>query len=100
MSVIGNPPTQDNGTITTGGTSQALFGGYQPVNGYSVQNPDAANDLWIGEGIPAVVNGAGCYKASANGGGYETPSHHAFKVNGPINITSAATGAKYTARCW
>lgn len=95
---IGNPVSQDNGTVDT--ASVALFKGQQPNNGYTVQNPDASNDLWIGEGIPAVVNGVGCVRVAANGGGYESPAHHAYKPNGAINIIGTATGSKYTARSW
>lgn len=95
---IGNPVSIDYGTVDA--ASITLFKGQQPVNGYSIQNPDLVNDIWVGEGIPAVVNGPGCVRVTPNGGGYESPAHHAYKVQGQISIIGGGAGTAYTARCW
>lgn len=93
-----NSATDGSGTLATGGTAQALFGGVIPSNGFAVYNPDAANDLWINDGGTVQANGAGSVRVAANGGGYETPS--GYKPIGAISIVGAVTGQKFTARRW
>jgi hypothetical protein len=93
-----NPVTDGSGTITLGGTAQALFSSAIPPTGFAVYNPDASYDLWINDGGTAVVNGAGSIRIVANGGGYETPL--TYKPIGPVSIISATTGAKFTAKYW
>ena len=85
-------------TITAGGTSQNLFDGATPANGFAVYNPDATNDLWISDTVTAVANGTGCIKVVANGGGYETPL--GYKPMGAVRIVGAVTGQKFTAKRW
>ena len=89
--------TDGSGTITLGGTAQALFGGAIPPTGFAVYNPDAALDVWVNDGGTAVVNGAGSIRVVANGGGYETPS--SYKPKGPVSIISGGA-AKFTAKYW
>lgn len=100
QATFGNPVTNDNGTVIN--AVLPLFKGQAPVNGFSVLNADPTNDLWICEGGQAAVNTAGSIRCAANGGGYESPAHHAYKPNGTITIIGAggATPVQYTARSW
>lgn len=87
-----------SGSISVGGTAQNVFTS-QPSNGYSISNPDAANDLWIrDDGSAAVANGQGSHRVAANGGYYETPPGQ--KPMGNVSIVGANGGQVYTAKCW
>lgn len=87
-----------SGTIQTGGTSQALFGGIMPTSGYRVVNPDATNDLWVCEEGAAAANGQGSMRIQANGGWYET-APDTIPVGSP-QIVGGVTGQKFTAMRW
>lgn len=84
--------------ITLGGTSQSLFGGLVPVNGFAVYNPDATNDLWVSDSATAAANGTGSIRVAANGGFYETPA--GYMPIGIVRIVGAITAQKITARSW
>ena len=85
-------------TLTAGNTAQTLFGGTVPALGFAIYNPDPSNDLWISDTTTASVNGQGCVRVFANGGGYETPA--GYRPLGPVSVIGAATGQKITARRW
>lgn len=84
-------------TITLGGTAQFLFSSAIPIHGFSVWNPDAAEDLWISESTTAALNATGSLKIPA-GAGYESPPSQA--PASAISIIGATTGHKFTARYW
>jgi hypothetical protein len=90
--------TDGSTTITTGGTAQGLFGGVAPVNGFSIYNPDATNDLWMSDSTTALANGTGSIRIPANGGWYESPAN--YKPLGVVSIVGAVTGQHITARKW
>lgn len=85
-------------TITLGGTSQSLFGGVVPVNGFAIYNPDATLDLWVSDSVTAAANGTGSIRVAANGGSYETPA--GYMPVGIVRIVGSTTAQKITARSW
>lgn len=90
------PAVAGDGTITLGGTAQAMFGSVVPVNGYWVGNPDASEDLWISDSGTAATGAVGsiCIPPKQV---YETPI--GYKPPGTaISIIGATTGHKFTAR--
>jgi len=95
---IGQSGTAGDATMTTGGTAQNLFGGATPANGFSVANPNAADDCWISDSVTAAANGKGSYRLAANGGEYDTPP--AYRPVGPVSALCPTTGDVLTARRW
>lgn len=94
----GGKGTSGDATITLGGTSQSLFGGAVPANGFAIYNPDATNDLWVSDSATAAANGTGSIRVAANGGSYETPP--GYMPVGVVRIVGAVTAQKITARSW
>lgn len=90
--------TDRSGAITAGGTAQNLFGGFTPINGFAVYNPDSTNDLWVSMGGTAAANDQGSIRIASNGGGFETPTD--AKPQGPISIVGANSSQKFTAFMW
>jgi hypothetical protein len=85
-----------SGTLATGGSAQALFGGIVPANGFVVQNNSVAA-LWISDVGTASAGGASIQLA-ANGGIFATPS--GYKPAGAVSLFGATTGQAFAARRW
>lgn len=98
VSINSTAATDGSTTITAGGTAQNLFSGSTPVNGWTVLNPDPAEDCWASDTTTAAANAVGSIRLAANGGGYETPPHR--KPLGPVSVVCATTGHKLTASKW
>ena len=84
-----------NATITTGGSAQLVNGGVVPVNGFSIQNTDAAEDLWVNDVGTAGIDAG--FKVVA-GAIYATPS--GYKPGGAVSVYAATTGHKFVHRHW
>jgi hypothetical protein len=84
-----------NGTITSGGTAQALFAAYTARQGWFVQNV-STSDLWVSDAGTAVINTNGV-KIPANSL-YETPP--GYRGGGAVTIIGATTGQTFVAREW
>ena len=95
---IGQTGSAGDATIATGGTAQSLFGGATPANGFSVGNPNPADDCWVSDSATAAVNGKGSYRVVANGGEYTTPP--AYKPVGAVSVICPTTNDVLTARRW
>lgn len=95
---VGQAATAGDATVAAGGTAQNLFGGATPANGFSVANPNLADDCWISDSVTAAVNGRGSYRLAANGGEYDTPP--AYKPVGAVSAICPTTGDVLTARRW
>lgn len=82
--------TDRSGSITTGGTAQALAASNTSRKGLVGQNI-SAGDLWINEiGGTAAVDTAGSYKVTSG-------SPFSVSTNRAISIIGATTGQKFTA---
>ncbi len=89
--------TDGSAAIALGGTAQSLFAGTVPANGYSVSNPDAAEELWISDTTVAVANNTGSILVPP---GYEYTSPAGRKPIGAVSVVAATTGHKITASRW
>lgn len=96
VNVAGAAAADGSGTVATGGSAQALFGGIAPVNGFLVQNNSSAA-LWICDVGTASAGGASIQLA-ANGGLFATPS--GYKPAGAVSLYGATTGQVFAARRW
>lgn len=94
---VGKAAVAGDGSIVTGGTAQALFGGATPANGWKVANPDPAEDLWVSDSGAAAPNGAGSYRLPAGGVLTTEPGE---RPCGPVSVYGATTGHAITARSW
>src|SRR5580765_1179756 len=72
INTAGAVASDGSGTLATGGSAQALFGGIVPSNGFLVQNNSSAA-LWLSDAGTASVGGASI-QIAANGGTFQTPS--------------------------
>lgn len=82
--------TDRSGSITTGGTAQALAAANTARTGLVGQNI-SAGDLWINEiGGTAAVDTAGSYKITSG-------SPFSVSTSRAVNIIGATTGQKFTA---
>src|SRR5436190_6351134 len=96
INVAGAVASDGSATLATGGSSQTLFGGIVPANGFLVQNNSSAA-LWISDVGVASVGGASIQLA-ANGGMFATPS--GYKPTGAVSLFGATTGQGFAARRW
>jgi hypothetical protein len=96
INAAGAVASDGSGTLATGGSAQALFGGIVPANGYVLQNNSAAA-LWISDVGTASAGGASIQLA-ANGGIFATPS--GYKPAGAVSLFGATTGQAFAARRW
>jgi hypothetical protein len=96
INTAGAVASDGSGTLATGGSAQALFGGIVPVNGYVVQNNSAAA-LWISDVGTASAGGASIQLA-ANGGIFATPD--GYKPAVAVSLFGATTGQAFAARRW
>lgn len=86
-----------SGSITAGGTAQALAAANSARRGWRLQNT-SNGDLWFNDtGGTASVGGAACFKVAA-GGYYETPNGGASQT--AISIYGATTGQTFSASEW
>jgi len=83
------PATDRSGTITTGGTAQALAAANTSRNSLTGQNL-STGDLWVNETGTAAPNTAGSYLVASGG---------TFAVNGSgaVSIYGAVTGQRFAA---
>lgn len=82
--------TDSSGSITTGGTAQALAAANTARRGLVGQNI-SAGDLWINEiGGTAAADTVGSYKVTSG-------SPFSVSTNRAISIVGATTGQKFTA---
>jgi hypothetical protein len=96
INAAGAAASDGSGTLATGGSAQALFGGIVPANGYVVQNNSTAA-LWISDVGTASAGGASI-QLTANGGTFATPS--GYKPAGAVSLFGATTGQAFAARRW
>jgi hypothetical protein len=96
INTAGAVASDGSGTLATGGSAQALFGGIVPASGYVVQNNSSAA-LWISDVGTASAGGASIQLA-ANGGIFATPS--GYKPAGAVSLFGATTGQAFAARRW
>src|ERR1700686_5274451 len=96
INTAGPVASDGSGTLATGGSAQALFGGIVPVNGYVVQNNSSAV-LWISDVGTASAGGASIQLA-ANGGIFATPS--GYRPAGGVSLFGATTRQAFAARRW
>jgi hypothetical protein len=96
INTAGAVASDGSGTVATGGSAQALFGGIVPVNGFVVQNNSGAA-LWISDVGIASAGGASI-QIAANGGVFATPS--GYKPAGAVSLYGATTGQAFAARRW
>ena len=85
-----------SGTVTTGGTAQALSAGLIDRAGFWVQN-NSSGDLWIRDGGSVAAAAQPSLKITA-GQLYESPITGV--PSGSISIFGATTGQAFTAREW
>lgn len=89
-------PVSRSGTVTLGGTAQALMAGNPGRKGFFVQN-NSSGDLWINE----LGNAAAAAQPALRlvpGAYYESPITGC--PVGAISIFGATTGQAFTAREW
>jgi hypothetical protein len=84
-----------SGTVVAGGTSQMLFAGVVPVNGYLVANNSSAI-LYVSDVGTANVGGASI--PITPGAVFITPS--GYKPGGSVSLYGSATGQAFAARRW
>lgn len=84
-----------SGTVVTGGTAQALFGGVIPLNGWLVANNSAAT-LYLSDVGAATPGGASI--PVAPGGVFATPP--GYRPAGAVSLYGATTGQAFAARRW
>jgi len=85
--------TDCSGTITLGGTAQALAAANAERRGLTGQNI-SAGDLWINEaGGTAAADTAGSYRVTAG-------STFSVSTSRAVSIVGATTGQKFTATEW
>ena len=102
MDIIDSPDADGSGSIVLGGTAQNIFivgtSAVIPANGYSIENVDTANDLWVSHSGTASPNGSGSRRIPPNGGYYATEPGQ--RPTGIVSIYGAITGQKFTASRW
>jgi|KBSMisStaDraftv2_1062788.scaffolds.fasta_scaffold00169_3 hypothetical protein len=86
-----------DGTITTGGIAQYLWGGLLAQNGWAVYNPSSTDELWASSSTTAAPNAPGSVRIAPLGG-YETPA--GYRPYGAVSVYGAKTGQPITARGW
>jgi hypothetical protein len=91
----GAAATDGSGTVVTGGTSQMLFAGVVPVNGYLVAN-NSSIILYVSDVGTANVGGASI--PITPGAVFTTPS--GYKPGGAVSLYGSATGQAFAARRW
>ncbi|HZK91153.1 MAG TPA: hypothetical protein VFC56_13490 [Stellaceae bacterium] len=96
INAAGAPASDGSGTVATGGSPQALFGGAVAANGFLVQNNSSAV-LWICDTGIASSGGASV-QIAANGGMFTTPS--GYKPGGALSLYGGTTGQVFAARRW
>ncbi|MCY0854355.1 hypothetical protein [Cupriavidus sp. D39] len=87
-------PTDRSGSITTGGTAQALMAANANRRGWSIQN-NSSGDLWLNEIGGTAVIGQPSLQLPA-GALYESPASYCSPS--AISIIGATTGQTFTAR--
>lgn len=97
VTITPNAATDGSTTIVTGGTAQNLFSGVTPPNGFTVFNPDAAEDCWISDTATAAANNTGSILV-AHLTSYTSPTQR--KPIGAVSIVCATSTHKLTASYW
>jgi hypothetical protein len=88
-------------TMTYAPIAQTLFGGAAPVNGWKINNPNAAGDFWASDdGVAPTVNGPSSYRVPAGGGGQFATETNERPPGSPVQLLGAAIGAPFIARRW
>jgi hypothetical protein len=98
---VGVSSTDGSGTITTGGSPQALFSGATPTNGFKVAIPSstpAAFICWLSDttATPSATT-PGSYPVQAAG---QYSSEVGEKPAGPVYLTCPTTGQAFSAKKW
>ena len=89
--------TDRSGSITAGGTAQALAAANTSRRGWRLQNT-SSGDLWFNDiGGTASIGGAGCFKV-ASLGYYESPVGGGSQA--AISIFGATTAQTFSASEW
>jgi hypothetical protein len=103
QATTGGGTTGSGLTLTLGFApiAQTLFGGVAPVNGWKINNPNAAGDLWASDdGVAPTANGPSSYRVPAGGGGQFATEPHERPPGSPVQLLGAAIGAPFIARRW
>ena len=95
INAAGSVASDGSGTVIAGGTSQTLFGGIVPANGWLVANNSAAT-LYVCDVGVATAGGASI--PVAPGGVFATPS--GYKPAGAVSLYGSTAGQAYAARRW
>lgn len=99
MATSGDSQIRDiSGTITTGGTAQALTTAQQTRKGYSVQNLSSGKLFVNDVGGTAVSTEAGASITILPGALYESPRNQ--QPTRAISILGATTNQAFAAREW
>lgn len=81
--------------------AQTLFDGAAPVNGWKINNPNAAGDFWASDdGVSPTANGSSSYRIPAGGGGQFATEPDERPPGSPVQLLGAAIGAPFIARRW
>lgn len=96
INTAGSAAVDGSGTVAIGGSTQTLFGGAVPANGFLIQN-NSSGALWISD-VGAASAGGASIQIAANGGLFATPS--GYKPAGAISLYGATTGQAFAARRW
>ena len=95
INAAGSGASDGSGTVTAGGTTQTLFGGIVPANGWLVANNSSAT-LYVCDVGTATAGGASI--PIAPGDIFATPS--GYKPAGAVSVYGPTTGQAYAARRW
>jgi hypothetical protein len=95
INTAGSAAIDGSGTVSSGGTAQALFGGVLPVDGWLVAN-NSSTALYVSDVGTATSGGASI--PIAPGVVFATPS--GYKPAGPVSLYGATTGQAFAARRW
>ena len=95
INAAGSVAVDGSGTITTGGSAQALFGGITPSSGFLVCN-NSSGILYVSDVGAASAGGSSIQIGVA--ATFNTPS--GYRPGGAVSIFGALTGQAFAARRW
>lgn len=96
ISTAGTAASDGSGVIASGGTSQNLFGGVVPANGWLVCNLDSTHAIYVSDVGTASAGGSSIQIAA--GATFITPA--GYKPPGALSIYGGTTGQVFSARRW
>lgn len=91
--------------ITTGGTAQNIIAASPSIHGFTIQNIDSSEPVWISFTTTAAASTIGSFVLAtatattfAGAGSYSSPL--GFGTNGNVSVVAATTGHKISCVRW